>query len=349
MHEPTTDPENGKEKAGPARRAGVLRLLALLCLVVGALVLGACGVRSLVVKRPRSALLPPAGKGLGGEVPFRFAVLGDNRGVRKSLTDILRAIKAERVRFVLHTGDVARHGNHEQLDWVRQGVAEAKLGVPFCAVPGNHDIRGRAVEHGERYRPYEQAFGPRQYWFSCANALFVAFDDATNTCRPDDLAWLDATLARHRKEFDACFVFLHVPPRDPRPGRTHCLKPRHAKALLPILKAHRVTAVFAGHIHSYLEDHAGAVPVFITGGAGAPRHEPEVPYHYLVCTVEPGGSFRVARRDVDTSGSTDLVEYYWRVKFRSTVALPVGLGFLAAGSLFGTISHSRKRRRMPNS
>jgi len=123
LHEPTIDPENGKEKAVPARRAGVSRRLAFFCLVAGALVLGTRGVLSLVVKRPPPPLLPPAGKGLGGKAPFRFAVLGDNRGVKKSFTDILRGIKAEQVRFVLHTGDIVRGANREQFDWVRQELA----------------------------------------------------------------------------------------------------------------------------------------------------------------------------------------------------------------------------------
>ena len=196
--------------------------------------------------------------------------------------------------------------------------------MPFCAVPGNHDETDAGVNP---YLLYERAFGPRRYWFSYGDTLFVGLGSYGSTCRDEDLEWLDKTLARYRSGYRDCIVFTHVPPRDPRAGGQHALPEPLGDAMMNALKKHGVTALFAGHIHSYLEDQIDGIPIYITGGAGADRDEPMGPFHYLLCTVGADGRLEVRKVEVPDLVNTDYPEYALSAKF------PVGASLIGAGVL----------------
>ena len=151
-----------------------------LSLVVAQLLLGATG-------RPAAPITPPVGQSIAGDRPLRFAVMGDSQGNMSVFEDILARVKADDVKFILHMGDLVKHCSRREFDWLLRELAEEKLDMPFCAVPGNHDSDKSGRDEDERLQLYMSAFGPRRYWFSCADVLFVAFDDSTNHCLPDDL------------------------------------------------------------------------------------------------------------------------------------------------------------------
>ncbi len=306
---------------------------ALYCFSAALVLFGSHFIWLVITDEFPPSMLPPAGEVMEGVVPFRFAVVGDSRGNQAVFEEILARIRADDVSLILHTGDIVRRCSPRQFEWVLHELGEQNITVPFCAVPGNHDVNWEAEDARMRYRLYGRAFGPRRYWFAYANALFMALDTSTKCCSTQDLDWLDQTLARFRNQFEACFVYMHVPPRDPRPGRSCGLK-EGAEDLIRVLNKHSVTAVFASHIHSCLEDKVAGVPVFITGGAGAERDEPILPYHYLLCTVGPGGSFTVQRKDVDDRINTDYPEYVFRVKFPNKAVVLGGVGLLFAGLVF---------------
>jgi len=315
-----------------------------MCLLWAAGVFLVCYIAwSLVVGGEPAPLLPPAGQVLEGRAPFRFAILGDNRRNMEVFEDALARIKRDDVRFILHLGDLVHRAEAGEFRWVLHELWEADLKAPFCPVPGNHDIGEGPADVGERYRQYRRAFGPRRYWFSCANAMFVAFDDAAARCRPEDLAWLDRTLREHRGQYALCFVFMHVPPRDPRPGAGHALA-RGADELIRVLRRHEVSAIFAAHIHDYLEDRMGGIPIFITGGAGA-RLQPGGRHHYLLCSVEQDGSFRVTKHDVPDELNTDYPEYVFRTQFPDRTFLFAAAGLLMAGMVLMR-RHRRKTGRL---
>jgi Icc-related predicted phosphoesterase len=316
----------------PARTARRWRAAAPLAVVAGFALIGLYAYWSHTMAAASPAILPPAGESLGAAGPFSFGVVGDSRGNMTVFEGILRDVQADRADLVLHTGDIVKHCTRRQFDWVLHELQEEGLTIPFCPVAGNHDIDKDAPEIGQRYRLYSRAFGPRRYWFSYGDALFVAFDDATDKATPEDLQWLDATLARHRSDYGLCFVFMHAPPRDPRPGHQHTLE-GGADELVSILGKHQVSAVFASHIHGYLEDELAGVPIYISGGAGADLDMPEAGYHYLLCSVEADGTFQVEKRDVAAQTNTDYAEYVFRTKFREDVALFTGTVLLVSGGL----------------
>jgi len=328
----------------PRRRR--LRAAALGCALAAACVFLLQVASWVAFPRLSPAVLPPAGEVLEGTAPFRFAFVADSRGNLDVLESIFERIRADDVSLILHGGDLVVEPAREDFEWLLHELEEAKLGVPFCTVVGNHDIRHEETDRAAQYRLYSRSFGPRQYWFAYANALFVALDTGTETCEDDDLRWLDRTLARYRNQFEACIVYTHTPPRDPRGISQHCLK-SGAKELGLVLKKHHVTALFASHIHSFLEDRIEGIPVFISGGAGAGRDEPILPHHYLLCTVEPGGALRVEKKDVVWHRATDYWEHKLLVKLPRKIGLiPVAV-FAAAALLLLALSHALGRRPAP--
>ena len=316
----------------PDRRRPIRSRVALCCYGIAVALLGAQGVwHLLAVDRP-NPILPPAGEVLQGDAPFRFAVVGDSRGNMEVFEGICQHIQADDVSLVLHTGDIVKRCTELQYDWVLHELGEVGFRVPFCAVPGNHDIDESAPDAASVCRLYSESFGPPRYWFAYANTLFVALDNSTEKVTAQDLGWLDRTLGLWRRNYSACLVHMHCPPRDPRPESGHAMH-EGAPELMRVLKRHNVTAVFASHIHAYLEDEIDGIPIYITGGAGAERDSPEVPYHYLLCTVDRGGALTVEKRDVAETANADYYEYVLRVKFPYQGVPPLA-GVLVALGMF---------------
>ncbi len=314
-------------------RRGFCWKLALWCFSGAILLLVATMLWTSFVHEVPPSIVPPAGEVLEGTVPFRFGVISDTRGNQTVFEEALRRIKGEDVCLILHAGDIVKRVKPRYFDWVLHELDEEGLTVPFCPVPGNHELDDHAAIGTDQLKLYKRSFGPRRYWFSYANVLFVAFDDSTERCLPEDLEWLEATLDRLRGQYDLCFVYMHVPPRDPRPGKQYALKLAGADKLMAVLKKHDVTAVFAGHLHAYGEDKLEGIPIYITGGAGE-RKEADEPHHYLICTVGADGSYEVARRDMAHLPNEDYAEYVLRAKFPHSALLLASCGLVLTGLVF---------------
>jgi Icc-related predicted phosphoesterase len=293
---------------------------------------------------PAPAVLPPAGEVLDGKAPFRFAVVGDSHSKMDVFEAILGSMKADGVSLVLHAGDMVEECAEVDFDWLLQELEEARIGVPFCAVPGNHDTVEGESDPQARCHLYGRSFGPRQYWFAYANALFVGLDASLKTYGEEDLRWLDRTLSRLRSQFEACFVYTHVPPFDPRESRNHRSE-SGVNELGRILEKHRVSALFSGHIHSYLETTLEGVPVYISGGGGGDLREPLGPHHYLLCTVEPGGRLRVEKKPVVAASREDYWEHLLLVVWPRRLGVGSVLALMAAGVLFSVLAGLAQRRR----
>jgi Icc-related predicted phosphoesterase len=334
MGEAPQELEPSSQEADPASgRAAPGRALPIGLLVAAFLLLAGYLAWFLGTRTSAQPILPPAGQVLSASYPVRFAVIGDNRGNMNVFERVLDSIKADGVSFIIHGGDLVRRCNELEYEWLLHELAEQRLGIPFCAVPGNHDILESSPSDEDAYRLYCRAFGPRRYWFACGDILFIAFDNAREICRGDDLQWLNDTVSRLRPGYRTCFVYMHVPPRDPRAGHQHSLDEADAKKLLAILRAGGVTAVFASHIHAYLADNIDGLPVYITGGGGAQLEDPLGTFHYLLCQVDASGQLTVRKVDIPGAADDDYPEYVARVKFPGQALLAAAIACLFAAAL----------------
>ena len=259
-----------------------------------------------------------------------FAVMGDSRGGREVFRRILADLSVERPAFAIHTGDFVTYGQaSEYAEFVRllRGCP-----TPLPTVIGNHEIVG-----GGRTR-YEDLFGSPYYSFSVGECLFVVVDDANKKdIGHEQMLWLRTQL---RRDVAHKFVFLHVPPFDPRGTEAeagseaeHCLDSREsAEEFMRIVRQNNVDVVFASHIHGYFNAVRDGVRYVISGGAGATLHGSTPAayfHHYLLMTVR-GAEVRVEVRRIAADGR------------QAPCSRPSGSGSREASPTIGQPTNGRK-------
>ncbi|HKX30084.1 MAG TPA: metallophosphoesterase [Blastocatellia bacterium] len=118
-------------------------------------------------------------------------------------------------------------------------------GVKFHAVLGNHDVR-KGRETQIQY-PHFNMGGRAYYSFAdeATSTEFFAID--SNDFNPAQKLWLERTLAASRARWK--IAYLHHPVYSS--GKKHGSNLRLRAELEPLLVTHGVTAVFAGHDHTY--------------------------------------------------------------------------------------------------
>jgi len=194
------------------------------------------------------------------QATFTFAVLGDNRDGDNTFKYMLKSIDKHNYVFALDNGDLVNSGlNSQYLNFYNMIKNER---TPFLVSVGNHDVQNNGATH------YKRIFGRPYYSFSYSKSLFVVLDDSDQQGLGTVQAkWAEKELKKH---FTHKFVFLHVPPFDPRPGNDHSMKdPAKAKQFMALMRKYRVDVVFASHIHGYFNSRKSGVKYIISGGAGA--------------------------------------------------------------------------------
>jgi predicted phosphodiesterase len=230
-----------------------------------------------------------------GKKAFRFVVLGDTQplGPGRAMSPLAERMLTEvgwlGPDFVIHLGDsVSGYGSSLEEARGEFSVLEEKIerllpGVPFLAVPGNHDQATPGT-----LAAYRETFGSLLYYdFPYGNARFVVLDGnfpSWMAPRGKDYGFFNLNDGMHvlpmadwtKEAFDRggknLFVFLHTPPfpaYTPPPGKgTHGFLAAHNRdAFVASLPKERTRAVFSGHEHLfYVEEHEGIK--FFTAGTG---------------------------------------------------------------------------------
>jgi 3',5'-cyclic AMP phosphodiesterase CpdA len=218
--------------------------------------------------------------------PLAFAVLGDSRNSHGRFARLLQQMAAEPdLVFAIHLGDMVPQGDEPDFRSFFQEV-RGYLPIPLLGVPGNHDLKP------DGSRVWERLLGPRDYAFQVQGRRFIVLDDNAPDLDEGQLRWLAEEL-RQSQACPARLVFMHRPLFDPRGApHHHALPPEVGRKLASLFQQHRVTHVFAGHIHGYFTGEWSGVPYTITGGGGVklagtdPAH---YFYHYLKVKVTGGG------------------------------------------------------------
>jgi Icc protein len=216
--------------------------------------------------------------------PFSFAFLSDLHKGWGVFKPIVTKIANERDSFAIVGGDIVAQDRENRYLFFFKKLAEVRGKTPIYFVPGNHDV----YEKGNQYnlRNFETYCGPDHYWFSWNNTAFVVLNDAQSTISNDQFRWLETTLRKLRGTFTHLFVFMHVPPIDPRPGKNYCLPEPIGKRFVQLMQRFSVDYVFSGHIHCYFRKVINRVTYIVAPPAGGTSRCSPFSYGYISIAVQ---------------------------------------------------------------
>jgi hypothetical protein len=210
---------------------------------------------------------------------FTFAVFGDNKGNYSIFEPLLQDIAQDReIAFAIDVGDLVDGGTKGAYKRFLSQVEE-NVAIPFLTAIGNHDLSNGSNNN------FLQIFGPTYYPFRVGQSYFIVLDATTESGFDKvQLQWLEEELKRAQTS-ETCFIFMHVPPFDPRGNGFHkCLPEKDGRDLLDLFRFYKVSHLFASHIHGYFSGVWEGVPYTITGGAGAKLQgsDPQHFFHHYV-------------------------------------------------------------------
>jgi predicted phosphodiesterase len=231
---------------------------------------------------------------------WRFVVMGDNRppgGVKDptvqpdTFLENIKGVNLLGADLVVIVGDLVLGAQPEEVIpalWDGYDKAISDFEMPVYSVAGNHDVWDTVSE-----RIYQERVKPLWYSFDHKGAHFIVLNSEDQSedrahfekISGAQMAWLKADLAKS-KGAGHTFVFMHKPLWTLEYGGSQWMEEVH-----PLLAAHKVDAVFCGHIHIY-EKHPtiDGVRYLITGGAGAELRDYEEEgsfHHFVVVRVQP--------------------------------------------------------------
>lgn len=199
-------------------------------------------------------------------------------------------VRAQAPDLVIHTGDVTVDGAEHERELEYCAGLMRSLGIPWLAVPGNHDVgdaknphqpvNETRIERWNRHYGADRWVKDIQGWRLIGlNALLIGSDHAEE--RQQEY-WLEQMLASaHGRRIG---WFLHRPLfiEGPHEGDTGywSLKPLQRRRYLDLVDRHEVRFVASGHLHkSHLSDHRGTSYVWGPSGGFVcgPREQPPMP------------------------------------------------------------------------
>lgn len=185
-------------------------------------------------------------------------VVGRPGGAVDGMARILQELRQARPLLLLGGGDYAYCDKDPRFKaiatgidaWFRQ-MEPLAAEIPLMAQYGNHE-----VELVERFSDWEPRFmhpsgrQGRCFSFRVGPAHFAAFYAPVKTVEPDDVAWLDADLAKARAGGARwLIVFQHQPIF--AHGRSHPANPEVRRELVPVLERHGVDLHLSGHDQNF--------------------------------------------------------------------------------------------------
>ena len=227
--------------------------------------------------------------------PARIMVWGDCRGGVTVFERLCDEIRKRGPEFSIGLGDFVGMARTYQFE-ILGGKLEA-TGAPALMTPGNHDLDPFGT-----LRPYSRVFGPLHWSFEWKRAIWIGLDTAREVVDPQELDWLETTLAARGKDVAHVVLCTHVPLWMPASRDEKPLPDDAATKRLKAIAEREKAIYLCSHFHSYVLQKVGNVTQLVTGGAGS-RLEDEGPHHCVWMTLGPDGpTFEkivlMAKRDV---------------------------------------------------
>lgn len=234
--------------------------------VCGLLLLATCGTsqRSIPDELPDGAA-------------YYFSIFGDSRD-GNDIYSILqnRSVMVGKPLAAIHLGDmISTPKSSEQWPSFVSLTGTYFENQRFFPVIGNHDVED-ARSHDLFMATFPQLDTPGYEVENIGDCFCIILNSEDLEARPGvigptQLAWLQAQLSSEAAQ-KAPFriVFVHRPPFPQHHHKDKPLQP--SDTLHELFKKYKVTAVFAGHEHSYSRMEKDGIFYVISGGAGSPLH-----------------------------------------------------------------------------
>jgi len=171
-------------------------------------------------------------------------------------------------RFILHSGDLADHGQEEEYQYFKS-EAEAWLepyGVDFISAIGNHDLSG------DGWEAFKDEIGPSCFTFNYGNTFFIFIDTANNTTGSSQMEWIEEMLAASGKENK--FLISHFPFYDGEIETPTIIgDPDERYKLMYLCDEYGVDYALTGHKHS-IEEYEFGDTTYLCGGMASKKSDP---------------------------------------------------------------------------
>lgn len=194
--------------------------------------------------------------------PVRFLAFGDSGGGGSDQKTLETVMYDFPYQLMIHTGDLAYDsGSIGQVESTVFGIyADLFKNIPFFPAAGNHDYK---TSSGAPFRSVFALPGNEKWYsYDYGRVHFVALD--TESDYATQAQWLDEDLAATQLPWK--IVYMHRPPYS---SGTHGSDTGLRAKLAPVLEAHHVQLVLAGHDHDYERmNPQNGVAYVVTGGGG---------------------------------------------------------------------------------
>jgi predicted phosphodiesterase len=214
-----------------------------------------------------------------------IALYGDTRGGDAAHRLLVKAIADHEPDLVVHTGDVVRSANDEA-GWMRHLAVALPISerVPTLFALGNHEIfelegagaiREQALARAMTAIPppvdpltLETGASRAAFHVRIGPALFISLDSNVGLgASSSDHRFLERALMS-RDDARFVFVMMHHGPLSSGPHGPH----DDATDLIELFEKYHVTAVLAGHDHTYERIVRNGITYVVSGGGGAPLY-----------------------------------------------------------------------------
>ena len=254
------------EEASRVRRIRLFYLALLLVLLAVVMVRLAAGTTATSTQTGAPFDPHPLLQQAGPEKnePYTFAVFGDSYA-NPALAPLLKMVAEKSPTFVVTMGDMVSNGTdagtwrtlRERAGWFMQQFST-------WPVIGNHEL-GSARAGAQAFEDFYRV-SPGNYSFTFRRSKFIILGH-NGTTPEDQIAYLKRELA-DRDKYQHVFVFRHSPFYTVG-SKSRSEVPNTSTAITQLFTQYHVTAVFAGHDHSYYRTKREEVNYITSANAGA--------------------------------------------------------------------------------
>lgn len=305
-------------------------------------------IRFLVIKNyydpPQPNFQAPAGKIMANDKEtFSFAVVSDSGARNEPIEQILNEVRKSKAKFIIHLGDMVRYRNSAHFSWVVDEFNQKLRGLPFYAVPGNHEL----VKVDGKYDRslYVERFGVPYYWFSYGNTLFIALDTADGKIDAQQQEWLRNIIKHIRPSFRHCIVYSHIPPHSPHGERYRHLDHKSVAILRNILRGGKISLLLFGHVHYFARSKFADAPLVTLMSSGQPIRSKINQYGYAMVKVSPE-EVKVKERYINSGSGAEHFELFMTSAPLHRRLLRFSFWLLGAGIVLTLLSLLLKKFRI---